>query len=75
MINNYISPLEDTEMQRLFNDRDRNARSFSLRASTDPEEIIPYADFAVIATPTDYNPKCDSFDTTSIENSIKTNER
>ena len=42
-------------------------RDLSLRATTDAAEALPGSDFVVVATPTNYDPVLDFFDTSSVE--------
>ena len=39
----------------------------NLRATTDPAEAYPGADFIIVATPTDYDPQLNTFDTSSVD--------
>lgn len=64
-INQRISPIEEPLMQQ-FLDNPAN----QLTATTDAELAFSNADFIVIATPTDYDPQTNFFDTSSVENVI-----
>lgn len=58
------SPVEDTLINYYLEDR------LNLTATTNAEEAYRGAEFIVIATPTDYDPKTNYFDTSSIESVI-----
>ena len=65
-INSRESPIEDADIQHFLRDK-----SLSLRATLDPYEAYQGADFVVIATPTDYDPITQTFDTASVESVIR----
>ena len=61
-INARRSPIADTEIEEYLASRDLN-----LRATTDAAAAYPGADFIVVATPTNYDPDKNYFDTSSVE--------
>ena len=65
MVNNRISPIQDTEISLFFKDKKIN-----LIATTDAVGAYKDAIFIIIATPTDYDPENNSFDTKSVETII-----
>jgi UDPglucose 6-dehydrogenase len=61
-VNDRISPIVDPELETFLAERD-----LRLRATTDPAEAYTGADFVIVATPTNYDPVTNRFDTTSVE--------
>lgn len=64
-INAGRSPVVDSELADYLANR-----RLSLRATLDPADALPDADFIVVATPTNYEPAANSFDTSSVEGVI-----
>ncbi len=64
-VNNRVSPIEDVEISAYFADKELN-----LTATTDSIPAITAADVVIVATPTNYDPEADTFDTSSVESVI-----
>lgn len=69
-INAYRSPIQDDEIERFLAEAKKGVRELNLRATTDPAEAYAGAEYAVVATPTNYDEATNSFDTSSVENAI-----
>ena len=66
LINSGKSPIVDREIQEYLATKDLN-----LTATTDAKLAYENADFVIISTPTNYDPKMNYFDTSSVEAVIK----
>ena len=66
LVNDGRSPIEDPDISEFL-----GRGGLSLRATTDPAEAYAGAEFVIIATPTNYDPELDYFDTSTVESVIK----
>ena len=69
-INNYVSPIQDDEIERFLAEAKAGERQLDLHATVDVAEAYTGADYAVIATPTNYDSDRNFFDTSSVEAAI-----
>ena len=69
-INNYVSPIQDDEIERFLAEAKAGERQLDLHATVDVAEAYTGADYAVIVTPTNYDSDRNFFDTSSVEAAI-----
>ncbi len=67
MVQNRQSPIKDKEIEEYLREKELH-----LTATTDAEEAYKDCAYIIIATPTNYDPDRNYFDTSSVENAIET---
>ena len=66
ILNERISPIKDDYIEQYLKEKD-----LCITATTEAEEAYRQADFVVIATPTNYDPQKNFFDTSAVESVIR----
>ena len=66
LVNRFESPIEDFELSEYL-----GTEPSTLHATNNPQEAYKDAEFMIVATPTDYDPVTNFFNTTSVEGVIR----
>ena len=70
-LNQFISPIQDDEIERFFKEAREGKRKLNLHTTTDKEAAYGSAELVVIATPTNYDDEHHFFDTSAVEDAIE----
>ncbi|TYK64808.1 nucleotide sugar dehydrogenase [Colwellia echini] len=66
-LNNGQSPIADVELEACLKDKQLAGNSLNFTATLDKESAYKDTDFVIVATPTDYDPETNYFNTKSVE--------
>lgn len=70
-LNQFISPIQDDEIERFFREVKEGKRKLNLFTTTDKAAAYGSADLVIIATPTNYDDEHHFFDTSAVEDAIE----
>ena len=70
-LNQFISPIQDDEIERFFEEARAGERKLRLHTTTDKAAAYGSADLVIIATPTNYDDEHHFFDTSAVEDAIE----
>ena len=70
-LNCFSSPIRDAEIEAFLIEAKNGLRSLDIAAYSDFSEAYLDCEFVIIATPTNYDPEANTFDTSSVEDAIR----
>ena len=70
-LNQFISPIQDDEIELFFKQAREGQRKLNLHTTTDKEAAYKNAELVIIATPTNYDDVDNFFDTSAVEDAIE----
>ena len=70
-LNDFISPIQDDEIERFFKEVKEGKRKLNLHTTVDKDAAYRSAELVVIATPTNYDDENLFFDTSAVEDAIE----
>ncbi len=70
-LNKFISPIQDDEIERFFEEAKAGKRTLHLTTTTDKDAAYGQAELVIIATPTNYDDVGQFFDTSAVEDAIE----
>ena len=71
-LNRWISPIQDDDIERFFEEARQGLRSLRMHTTTDKESAYRSADLVIIATSTNYDDQTQFFDTSAVEDAVET---
>lgn len=71
MLNNWQSPIQDDYIEKYLTEAKDGKRELNLIITTDGASAYADADYVIIATPTNYDPQKNFFDTSAVESVIE----
>ena len=74
-LNRFVSPIQDAEIERFFEEAKAGTRELHLHTTTDKEAAYRSAELVIIATPTNYDSQKNYFDTSAVEDVIERVQR
>jgi len=70
-LNRFVSPIQDDEIERFFEEARAGKRTLNLHTTTDKAAAYASAELVIIATPTNYDDVDHFFDTSAVEDAIE----
>ena len=70
-LNKFISPIQDDEIERFFEEARAGKRKLDLFTTVDKDAAYASAELVIIATPTNYDDENHFFDTSAVEDAIE----
>lgn len=70
-LNKFISPIQDDEIERFFEEARAGKRKLDLFTTVDKDAAYASAELVIIATPTNYDDEHHFFDTSAVEDAIE----
>lgn len=70
-LNQFISPIQDEYIEKFFAEAKSGKRELSLHVTTDGASAYRDADFVIVATPTNYDPKTNYFDCSAVDSVVR----
>ena len=70
-LNDFISSIQDEEIERFFREAKEGKRPLHLHVTTDKAAAYASAELVIIATPTNYDEESHFFDTSAVEDAIE----
>ena len=70
-LNQFISPIQDDEIERFFKEAREGQRKLNLHTTTDKAAAYGGSELVIIATPTNYDDEHHFFDTSAVEDAIE----